>query len=51
MCGRLVGHVIDNRVVHRQGCGGQIKMIGGMLRCCQCSGTLYREPVSALTGH
>jgi hypothetical protein len=51
MCGRMVGHVIDNRVVHRTGCGGQIRLVGGMLRCCQCSGTLYREPVSSLIGH
>jgi hypothetical protein len=50
MCGRLVGHVIDNRVVHRTGCTGQIKLVSGMLRCCQCSGTIYREPVSTLTG-
>ena len=51
MCGRLVGHIIENRVVHRAGCSGQIKVIRGMLRCCQCSGTLYREPVSPLMGH
>jgi hypothetical protein len=50
MCGRMVGHVIDNRVVHRTGCTGQIKLVSGMLRCCQCSGTLYREPVSPLLG-
>ena len=48
MCGRLVGHVIENRVVHRAGCTGQIRFEHGMLRCCQCSGSLYREPVSAL---
>jgi|SRR4051794_36144768 len=51
MCGRMVGHIIDKRVVHRTGCTGQIKLISGMLRCCQCSGTLYREPVSPLMGH
>jgi hypothetical protein len=50
MCGRLVGHVIDNRVVHRTGCSGQIRLVGGMLRCCQCNGTLYREPSSPLLG-
>jgi len=48
MCGRNVGQVIDGRVVHRAGCGGQIKIEHGMLRCCTCSGTLYREPVSPL---
>jgi hypothetical protein len=50
MCGRLVGHLIGNRVVHRAGCTGQIKIDHGMLRCCQCNGTLYREPVSPLLG-
>jgi len=44
----MVGHVIENRVVHRTGCTGQIRIEHGMLRCCQCSGTLYREPVSTL---
>ena len=48
MCGRTVGYVIENRVFHRTGCTGQIRIEHGMLRCCQCSGTLYREPASAL---
>ena len=49
MCGRLVGQVIDGRVVHRVGCGGQLRVDRGLLRCCQCGGSVYREPVSTLT--
>lgn len=49
MCGRMVGQVIDGRVVHRAGCGGQLRVDRGMLRCCGCGGSVYREPVSPLT--
>ena len=49
MCGRMVGQVIDGRVVHRAGCGGQLRVERGMLRCCGCGGSVYREPVSPLT--
>lgn len=49
MCGRMVGQIIDGRVVHRSGCGGQLRVDRGLLRCCQCSGSVYREPVSSLT--
>ena len=49
MCGRLVGQVLDGRVVHRSGCGGQLRIERGMLRCCGCGGSVYREPVSPLT--
>ena len=48
MCGRMVGHLVGNQVFHRTGCTGQIKIDHGMLRCCQCNGTLYREPVTPL---
>lgn len=49
MCGRMVGQVIDGRVIHRAGCGGQLRVERGMLRCCGCGGSVYREPVSPLT--
>ena len=51
MCGRLVGQIIDNRVVHRDrdACGKQLRVERGMLRCCGCGGSVYREPVSPLT--
>jgi hypothetical protein len=49
MCGRNVGQVIDGRVVHRAGCSGQLRVERGMLRCCGCGGSVYREPVSPLT--
>lgn len=49
MCGRLVGQVIDGRVVHRDACGKQLRVERGMLRCCGCGGSVYREPVSPLT--
>jgi hypothetical protein len=49
MCGRLVGSVVDGRIVHRAGCGGQLRVERGMLRCCGCGGSVYREPVSPLT--
>ena len=49
MCGRMVGQVIDGRIVHRSGCGGQLRIERGMLRCCGCGGSVYREPVSPLT--
>lgn len=50
MCGRQVGQLVDGRVVHRAGCGGQLRIDRGMLRCCQCGGSVYREPVGPLTG-
>jgi hypothetical protein len=49
MCGRLVGQVVDGRVVHRDNCGRQLRVERGMLRCCGCGGSVYREPVSPLT--
>jgi hypothetical protein len=49
MCGRMVGQIIDGIVVHRAGCGGQLRVDRGLLRCCQCGGSVYREPVSFLT--
>ena len=49
MCGRLVGQVVDGRIVHRDGCGRQLRVERGMLRCCGCGGSVYREPVSPLT--
>jgi hypothetical protein len=49
MCGRLVGQVVDGRVVHRDNCGRQLRVERGMLRCCGCGGSVYREPVTPLT--
>lgn len=49
MCGRLVGQIVDGRVIHRDNCGGQLRVERGMLRCCGCGGSVYREPVSPLT--
>lgn len=49
MCGRMVGQVVDGRIVHHSGCGGQLRVERGMLRCCGCGGSVYREPVSSLT--
>jgi hypothetical protein len=49
MCGRLVGQVVDGRVIHRDNCGRQLRVERGMLRCCGCGGSVYREPVSPLT--
>lgn len=49
MCGRQVGQIVDGRVVHRAGCGGQLRIERGMLRCCGCGGSVYREPISPIT--
>ena len=49
MCGRMVGQIVDGQIVHRTGCGGQLRLERGLLRCCQCGGSVYREPVSPLT--
>jgi hypothetical protein len=49
MCGRMVGQIVDGQIVHRAGCGGTLRVERGMLRCCQCGGSVYREPVSPLT--
>jgi hypothetical protein len=49
MCGRMVGQIVDGNIVHRSGCGGQLRLDRGLLRCCQCGGSVYREPVSPLT--
>jgi len=49
MCGRLVGQVVDGRVVHRDNCGRPLRVERGMLRCCGCGGSVYREPVTPLT--
>jgi hypothetical protein len=49
MCGRLVGQVVDGRVVHRDNCGRSLRVERGMLRCCGCGGSVCREPVSPLT--
>jgi hypothetical protein len=48
MCGRMVGQIVDGRVVHRAGCGGQLRVDRGVLRCCQCGGSIYRESVTTL---
>ncbi|MGE3273318.1 MAG: hypothetical protein AB7P40_31585 [Chloroflexota bacterium] len=49
MCGRQVGQIVDGTIVHRSGCGGTLRLERGLLRCCQCGGSVYREPVSPLT--
>ncbi|MCC7369550.1 MAG: hypothetical protein IT306_14070 [Chloroflexi bacterium] len=49
MCGRNVGQIVDGNIVHRTGCGGRLRLERGLLRCCQCGGSVYREPVSPLT--
>ena len=49
MCGRMVGQIVDGNIVHRTGCGGTLRLDRGLLRCCQCGGSVYREPVSPLT--
>ena len=49
MCGRNVGQMVDGNIVHRAGCGGTLRLDRGLLRCCQCGGSVYREPVSPLT--
>lgn len=50
MCGRTVGQIIDGRIVHRAGCGGKLRIDRGILRCCNCGGSVYREPVSPFSG-
>ncbi|MCC6179988.1 MAG: hypothetical protein IT305_32135 [Chloroflexi bacterium] len=50
MCGRSVGQIIGGKVYHHADCSSRLRVEGRMLRCCQCGGTIYREPVSPLLG-
>ena len=49
MCGRTVGVVIKGKAYHHNGCSQRLRVQGGLLRCCQCQGPVYREPVAPLT--
>jgi len=49
MCGRAVGTVVKGRAYHHAGCAGRLRVDRGLVRCCQCSGPVYREPVAPLT--
>ncbi len=45
-----VGQIIGGKVYHHADCSSRLRVEGRMLRCCQCGGTIYREPVSPLLG-
>lgn len=49
MCGRTVGAVIKGKAYHHGGCTQRLRVQGGLLRCCQCQGPVYKEPVAPLT--
>ena len=49
MCGRTVGVVVKGKAYHHNGCSQQLRVERGLLRCCQCHGPVYREPVAPLT--
>ena len=49
MCGRTVGVVVEGKAYHHSGCGQRLRVQGGLLRCCQCQGPVYKEPVAPLT--
>lgn len=43
LCGRQVGEVVDGRAVHHPGCSVGFRSVGGMLRCCNCGGSVTVE--------
>ena len=49
MCGRTVGVVIKGKAYHHGGCSQVLRVQGGLMRCCQCQGPVYKEPVAPLT--
>lgn len=46
MCGRSVGVVVGGKAYHHNGCTGRLRVERGLIRCCQCQGPVYREPVA-----
>ena len=48
MCGRTVGQIVAGRARQHAGCEGRLWVDRGVLRCCHCSGKVYREPIGAL---
>lgn len=49
MCGRTVGVIVQGKAYHHSGCAQRLRVQGGLLRCCQCQGPVYREAVAPLT--
>ncbi len=49
MCGRTVGVVVKGKAYHHGSCSQVLRVQGGLLRCCQCQGPVYKEPVGPLT--
>jgi hypothetical protein len=49
MCGRIVGDVVNGRVVQHAGCPNELRVNHGLIRCCHCNGPVYREPMMALS--
>ena len=43
MCGTVVGHVLDGRFAHHEGCERTIRYQGRLPRCCRCGGSLYLD--------
>ena len=43
MCGRTVGEIVNGRAIQHRGCRERLRIDRGVLRCCHCGGTVYRE--------
>ena len=48
MCGRVVGDIVDGRVIQHPGCNGRLRLERGIVRCCHCGGPVYRDPMIGL---
>src|SRR5204863_9670070 len=48
MCSTEVGRIADSSFVPRSARGGPAPHQGGLLRCSQCGGSLYLEPLDSL---
>jgi hypothetical protein len=49
MCGSEVGEIREGRFVHHRGCERTPPVRRGILRCCRCGGSLYKERADSLT--
>ena len=43
-CDLVIGTVEDGRFVHDQACARPLAIGAGLLRCCQCGGSLAGDP-------
>ena len=48
MCGRTVGQIVEGKARQHAGCAGRLRVERGVLRCCHCSGQVYRNDAAAL---